>query len=215
MADFFEVNNNLLAGFAGSFHGTYQLLKDPAYLVFGAAYIIEKPNETIFRDPLERPLAMVDAFWEGDNKGAARYTGQTVGYVTQIALAMQVVKACKNQKVPNRDNKTIDDITTKGQKALDDFDVNSAYVKPKHLSVSGGGGAKFLGDTKEMAEAILQAAIRDGTVRSIADNGLTRFGQQSYQIIIDAGKIVGTKGETLIKIVISEDGGMLSAYPVK
>ena len=100
MADFFEVNNNLLAGFAGSFHGTYQILKDPAYLVFGAAYIIEKPNETIFRDPLERPLAMVDAFWEGDNKGAARYTGQTVGYVTQIALAMQVVRACKNQKIP-------------------------------------------------------------------------------------------------------------------
>ena len=45
MADFFEVNNNLLAGFAGSFHGTCQLLKDPAYIAFGAAYIIEKPNE--------------------------------------------------------------------------------------------------------------------------------------------------------------------------
>ncbi|MDE6065069.1 MAG: RHS repeat-associated core domain-containing protein, partial [Lachnospiraceae bacterium] len=214
-ADFFEVNNNLLVGVAGSFHGTYQLLSDPAYLIYGAAYVLDDPNGTIFRDPLERPLAMVDAFWEGDNKGSVRYAGQTLGYMAQIALAMQAVKSCKNQKVPNRDNKTIDDIATEGQKALDDFDVSSAYVKPKHLSTSGGNGAKFLGDTKEMAEAILQAAIKDGTVQSIADNGLTNFGQQSYQIIIDAGKTVGTRGETLIKIVISEDGGMLSAYPVK
>ena len=29
------------------------------------------------------------------------------------------------------------------------------------------------------------------------------------------GKVIGTKGETLIKIVLSEDGGMLSAFPVK
>lgn len=57
--------------------------------------------------------------------------------------------------------------------------------------------------------------MKNGTVKSIGDNGLTKMGQQSYQIIIDAGKIVGTKGETLIKIVLSEDGGMLSAYPVK
>lgn len=57
--------------------------------------------------------------------------------------------------------------------------------------------------------------MSNGTVQSIADNGLTKMGQQSYQIVIDAGKEVGTKGETLIKIVISEDGGMLSAYPIK
>lgn len=37
----------------------------------------------------------------------------------------------------------------------------------------------------------------------------------SYEIIVDAGKVVGTKGEKSIKIVLSDDGGMLSAYPVK
>ena len=37
----------------------------------------------------------------------------------------------------------------------------------------------------------------------------------NYEIIIDAGKTVGTKGENLVKIVISSDGGMLSAYPIK
>ncbi|WP_286904278.1 hypothetical protein [Clostridium sp. UBA1652] len=112
-------------------------------------------------------------------------------------------------------SKIADDILKQGQKALNNFDINSAYVKPKHLSSSAGKGAKFLGDTKEAAEVILKDAMSNGTVQSIADNGLTKMGQQSYQIVIDAGKEVGTKGETLIKIVISEDGGMLSAYPIK
>lgn len=85
----------------------------------------------------------------------------------------------------------------------------------RNLSTSGGNGAKFLGESKEVAETILQDAMQNGTVQSIADNGLTKVGQQSYQIIINAGKEIGSKGETLIKIVISEDGGMLSAYPIK
>lgn len=109
----------------------------------------------------------------------------------------------------------LDDIFKSGQKALDNFDIDSAYVKPKHLSTSGGNGAKFLGDSKDAAEEILQNAMKNGTVKSINDNGLTKLGQQSYEIIIDAGQKVGTKGEKLIKIVISDDGGMLSAYPVK
>jgi len=108
-----------------------------------------------------------------------------------------------------------DNIFKSGQKALDNFDIGSAYVKPKHLSTSSGNGAKFLGDSKDAAEQILQNAMKNGTVKSIKDNGLTKFGQQSYEIIIDAGQKVGTKGEQLIKIVISDDGGMLSAYPVK
>ena len=57
--------------------------------------------------------------------------------------------------------------------------------------------------------------MTSGKIVSIADNGLTPAGNQSYKIIIDVGKEIGTKGETLNKIVISEDGGMLSAYPFK
>ena len=106
-ADFFEVNNNLLVGVAGSFHGTYQLLSDPAYLIYGAAYVLDDPNGTIFRDPLERPLAMVDAFWEGDNKGSVRYAGQAVGYAIQFAaqatISRQVAQSCKRPKVQDKE----------------------------------------------------------------------------------------------------------------
>jgi hypothetical protein len=110
---------------------------------------------------------------------------------------------------------SVDDIVTQGKKALDDFNIDSAYVKPKHLSTTGGNGQKFIGVNKLEAESILKNVLSNGKVISIADNGLTKAGNASYEIVIDAGKVVGTKGETLIKIVISSDGGMLSAYPIK
>lgn len=65
---------------------------------------------------------------------------------------------------------------------------------------------------------ILREGLNNGVIKTVADNGITKLGSQSYEIIIDtgkAGKVVGIKGETLIKIVLSEDGGMLIAYPVK
>ncbi|WP_167956785.1 hypothetical protein [Anaerosporobacter faecicola] len=110
---------------------------------------------------------------------------------------------------------TVDDIFTQGKKVFDDFDIDSAYVKPKHLSTTGGNGQKFIGANKSDAESILKDVLSNGTITSITDNGLTKVGNASYEIVIDAGKVVGTKGETLVKIVISCDGGMLSAYPIK
>jgi hypothetical protein len=123
---------------------------------------------------------------------------------------------CPEGEAPTKDGlNSVDDIVTQGKKALDNFDVNNAYVKPKHLSTTGGNGAKFLGDSKGSAEAILRDAMKNGKITSVADNGLTKSGNSSYEIIIDAGKTIGTKGENLVKIVISSDGGMLSAYPIK
>lgn len=109
-------------------------------------------------------------------------------------------------------NKSVFD---KGKDVLESFNIDNAYVKPKHLSTTGGSGQKFLGNSKVDAEAILKDAIKNGTVKSVSDNGLTKAGNASYEIIIDTGKTIGTRGETLVKIVLSEDGGMLSAYPIK
>ena len=110
---------------------------------------------------------------------------------------------------------SVDDIFTAGKKTFDNFDINNAYVKPKHLSTTEGNGQKFIGASKAETESILKDALSNGKIVSISDNGLTKVGNASYEIVIDAGKIVGTKGENLVKIVISSDGGMLSAYPIK
>ena len=109
----------------------------------------------------------------------------------------------------------MNDILTAGKNAFDNFDINNAYVKPKHLPTSGGNGQKFIGVNKTDAESVLKDALSNGKIVSISDNGLTKAGNASYEIIIDAEKTVGTKGENLVKIVILSDGGMLSAYPIK
>ena len=96
-------------------------------------------------------------------------------------------------------------IFDKGLNAFKKFDIKNAYVKPKHLSTSNGNGAKFLGENKTMAEETLKKAMSKGNILSITDNGITQKGQQSYNIIINSGQTVGTKGEQLIKIVISDE----------
>lgn len=38
---------------------------------------------------------------------------------------------------------SVDDIFTAGKKTFDNFDINNAYVKPKHLSTTGGKWTKI------------------------------------------------------------------------
>ena len=145
-------------------------------------------------------------------------TGKTADNVADIAEG--VAKGAGNAaedawKAVESGLDSVDNIFTAGKKTFDNFDINNAYVKPKHLSTTGGNGQKFIGASKAEAESILKDALSNGKIVSISDNGLTKAGNASYEIVIDAGKIVGIKGENLVKIVISSDGGMLSAYPIK
>ncbi|WP_242596177.1 T7SS effector LXG polymorphic toxin [Enterococcus plantarum] len=105
-------------------------------------------------------------------------------------------------------------IFDKGQKVLNDFSIEKAYVKPKHLATTNGKGAKFVGNSKADAEEILRKTMSDGNVLSISNNGITSQGKQSYEYIIQANDVIGTKGQNKLKIILSEDGGMLSAYPI-
>lgn len=50
--------------------------------------------------------------------------------------------------------------------------------------------------------------MKNRIVQSITDNGLTKMGKQSYSVIIEAGNH-RTTGENLIKVELSEEGGML------
>lgn len=147
---------------------------------------------------------------------AAQYEVPYEKLQLQNQLLLEGPTTTQNTKASSESGlNSVDDIFTAGKKAFDNFDINNAYVKPKHLSTTGGNGQKFIGASKAEAESILKDALSNGKIVSITDNGLTKAGNASYEIIIDAGKTVGTKGENLVKIVISSDGGMLSAYPIK
>ena len=75
-----------------------------------------------------------------------------------------------------------------GTNTLKNFNLDDAFIKTKHLSTTKGNYAKFLVNTKAEAEAILTNAMKNGKVTNVIDNGLTKQGNQSYEIIIDAGK---------------------------
>ena len=98
---------------------------------------------------------------------------------------------------------------------FDKFNLSDVYVKYKHLSFTGGNGEKFLGDTKLAVEELLANAMKNGKIESIQEVGVTKMGNAQFEYIINAGKQVGVKGETLIKIILSEDGGMITASPIK
>ena len=97
---------------------------------------------------------------------------------------------------------------------FNDFDVDQAYVKAKHLSTAGGDYAKFNYGSKIDAEMVLKNTIKRGDIVTTTYEGVTKMGNVSYRYILNAHQVIGTKGETFIRIILAKDGGMLSAFPV-
>ena len=187
-----------------------KLLKESGTIYESFADMMSPEDAKRYLDFLENGSrdGLTDAELAGVEKADALLVSRKVGYedVWDLRNAGDLLESGLD---------SVDDIFTAGKKTFDNFDINNAYVKPKHLSTTGGNGQKFIGASKAETESILKDALSNGKIVSISDNGLTKVGNASYEIVIDAGKIVGTKGENLVKIVISSDGGMLSAYPIK
>ena len=187
-----------------------KLLKESGTIYESFADMMSPDDAAKYLDFLENGSreGLTGAELAGVEKADALLVSQKVGYedVWDLRNAGDLLESGLD---------SVDDIFTAGKKTFDNFDINNAYVKPKHLSTTGGNGQKFIGASKAETESILKDALSNGKIVSISDNGLTKVGNASYEIVIDAGKIVGTKGENLVKIVISSDGGMLSAYPIK
>jgi hypothetical protein len=94
------------------------------------------------------------------------------------------------------------------------FDVDKAYVKIKHTTSTGGGQAKFVGN-KAQSEMILKTAMRQGDITGIVAERLSPMGNQSYGYIINAGRVVGAKNERYIRLFLTSDDGMKTAFPNK
>ena len=163
------------------------------------------------------PKAIIDIYNGESSETVFRNAGVDIGRNVLFNIFGEAVSGAVGRVVQrfNGGLNSVDDIVIEGKKAFNNFDIDNAYVKPKHLSTTRENGQKFIGASKAEAECILKDALSNGKIVSITDNGLTKSGNVSYEIVIDALKTVGTKGEHLVKIVISSDGGMLSAYPIK
>ena len=93
--------------------------------------------------------------------------------------------------------------------------IQNFTIKDKHLNGSKAKRArKFNVSTPEEANLIVQDAIKNGKLYSVTENGMGLQGQNSYFAIIDAGKIIGTKGETFIKLVFDDFNNVWTTYPI-
>lgn len=82
------------------------------------------------------------------------------------------------------------------------------FVVPlKHLSTAGGRYARFSANAEPIA--LIKEALQSDAARFLPNN---RPG--SFSVITDLGRVIGTKGQTSIKIVVGEDGKIWTAYPV-
>ncbi|WP_338650103.1 pre-toxin TG domain-containing protein [Listeria seeligeri] len=96
-----------------------------------------------------------------------------------------------------------------------DINIKEFEIKNKHLNSSTAKRArKFNVSSAEEANKIVQEALKNGKLVETIPNGIGSQGQNSFSSIIDTGKVIGTKGETHIKIVYDELKNVWTTYPV-
>ena len=84
-------------------------------------------------------------------------------------------------------------------------------VKAKHLMSHQQGFSKFATDSQQQVQAWVRQALQSSNAMFTPDpNNAGRF-----QAFVDMGQAIGTKGQQIIKIVLTEAGKIITAYPVR
>ncbi|UTA67286.1 hypothetical protein [Emticicia sp. 21SJ11W-3] len=89
--------------------------------------------------------------------------------------------------------------------------VGSIFVKNKHLSShTTGTYAKFATADISTAQGWVQEGFRSPKARFLPNPQIPN----SFQVVTDLGKKIGTKGQTSIRTIVSFDGRVINTFPV-
>ena len=133
--------------------------------------------------------------------GAVTVAGAVLGAV----LGPYIAKASKNViRVINSGIRKASSAAFKAASKVKKFTVSS-----KHLSNAGGRYAKFATTKQSQVQSWVSQALKSKNATFYPN------GSNSYYIITDMGKTIGTKGERLIKVVFDTAGKIWTAYPMK
>ncbi|EGO62227.1 hemagglutinin repeat-containing protein, partial [Acetonema longum] len=107
--------------------------------------------------------------------------------------------------------------------SLNKINIYDFTIKSKHLETinnNTSGWNKFKVGTVDEATALVNSIIKGAQnnrnlIKNVSENPVGSQGQQSFQVLIDAGKVIGTKGETAIRIVYDELGNIWTVFPDK
>lgn len=84
-----------------------------------------------------------------------------------------------------------------------------AFIKNKHLAGAGGRVAKFNSDDIAEIQGWISKGLRSDGVR-FYPNGV----DGTFRAVVPAGRVIGTKGQTNIRVIITDDGRAINAFPV-
>jgi hypothetical protein len=86
--------------------------------------------------------------------------------------------------------------------------LNTYNVKTKHLPGAGGSWSKFNSSNQAYLRNVGQNAIKNTPMRNLLYNS-----PDSYKLIYDTGSIIGTTGQSSIRLVFSKVGQIITYFP--
>jgi hypothetical protein len=86
--------------------------------------------------------------------------------------------------------------------------VGEFSVPLKHLPDAAGRYAKFAQGTNP--SALIKEALSSNSAKFLPNDVAG-----SFRIVTDMGRVVGTRGETSLRVVVGQDGKIWTAFPVK
>ncbi|MCE5284535.1 MAG: hypothetical protein LLG02_01615, partial [Pelosinus sp.] len=94
---------------------------------------------------------------------------------------------------------------SKAAKNVDEFKISN-----KHLQDAAGRWQKFNTNSKEEVNELIKEGLESPNAMFLPNNQ-----PNSFKVIVDMGKEIGTKGETKLQVIVGDDGKIWTAYPVK
>ncbi len=86
--------------------------------------------------------------------------------------------------------------------------VEEFSVQLKHLPDAADRWAEFAEGTNQ--NALLKEALSSSSAKFLPNSV-----EGSYKVITDLGRVIGTNGETSLRVIIGQDGKIWTAFPVK
>lgn len=88
---------------------------------------------------------------------------------------------------------------------------SNIFIKNKHLNVGSGNYAKFKTADISIARKWVQEGLRSKNAVFKANPNLA----ETFRVEVNMGRVIGTKGEKIIRIIVGNDGKVINAFPIK
>jgi RHS repeat-associated protein len=139
---------------------------------------------------------------------AIAHSAQAIVKGAHAAVAARVIGKYDRIASKVMGNSVLKEASKASFKAADN--VHSFKVSNKHLQSAGGNYRKFATDSVDEVNSTVKEGLQSPNAQFLPNNK-----PNSYKVITDLGRTIGTKGETKLQVIVGADGKIWTAYPIK